>query len=330
MWLIAIPIIGLLILLSSFFAAAEMAFVSVDRIKVREESIKGKKTAILLEKLLERPDEVVSAVVVCNNLVNITAAILAGAIAIRLLGNIGVGIATAVMTSLIVIFGEVLPKAYGINNERFAFKVSRYLHIIRTIFYPVVKAFAVISDAFLKLMGKEKRGKLIVTEAEIKTMMALGVQNGTIKKDEKELVEEIFEFDETEAKEVYVPVKQMVGLQENDTIEELINKSVKTGHSRFPVYRGNKGDIRGIVLVKDALLKDKNMLVKEIMREIFKIPPKMKVDDVLREMQKRREHMAVVQSKQGEIIGLVTLEDLIEEIFGEISDEHDLVETHKF
>ncbi len=324
MWLMALPVIGLLIFLSSFFAAAEMAFVSIDRIKVREESVKGKKNAILLEKLLENPDEVVSAVVVCNNLVNITASILAGTIAIYLLGNIGVGIATAVMTSLIIIFGEVVPKAYGINNEQFAFRVSRYLHLIRTIFYPVVKAFVPISDAFLKILGKEKRGKLIVTEEEIKTMMDFGVHEGTIKKDEKKLVEEIFDFDETEAKEVYVPVKQMVGLQENDTAEELINKAVKTGHSRFPVYRENKEDIVGMVLVKDALLKDKNMPVKEIMREILKIPPKMKVDDVLREMQKRREHMAVIQSKEGKIIGLVTLEDLIEEIFGEIRDEHDI------
>ena len=324
MWLIALPVIALLILLSSFFAAAEMAFVSIDRIKVREESVKGKKNAILLEKLLESPDEVVSAVVVCNNLVNITASILAGTIATYLLGNIGLGIATAIMTSLIVIFGEVIPKAYGINNAQFAFKVSKYLHLIRTIFYPIVKAFTVISDAFLKIMGKEKRGKLIVTEEEIKTLMDLGVQNGTIKKDEQELVEEIFDFDETEAKEVYVPVKQILGLQENDTVEELINKSIKTGHSRFPIYMGNKEEIAGMVHVKDALLKDKNMPVKEIMREIIKIPPKMKVDDVLRKMQRMKMHMAVIQSKEGKIIGLVTMEDLIEEIFGEIQDEHDI------
>jgi CBS domain containing-hemolysin-like protein len=324
-WLIALPVIGLLILLSSFFAAAEMAFVSIDRITVREESVKGKRNAILLEKLLESPDEVVSAVVVCNNLVNITASILAGAIATDLLGNIGLGIATAVMTSLIVIFGEVIPKAYGINNAQFAFKVSNYLHLIRTIFYPIVKAFTVISDAFLKMLGKEKRGKLIVTEEEIKTLMDLGVQNGTIKKDEQELVEEIFEFDETEAKEVYVPVKQMVGLWENETVEELINKSIKTGHSRFPVYMGNKEEIVGMVHVKDALLKDKNMPVKEIMREIIKIPPKMKVDDVLRKMQRMKMHMAVIQSKEGKIVGLVTMEDLIEEIFGEIQDEHDII-----
>ncbi len=299
MWLIALPVIALLILLSSFFAAAEMAFVSVDRITVREESVKGKKNAILLEKLLESPDEVVSAVVVCNNLVNITASILAGAIATYLLGNIGLGIATAVMTSLIVIFGEVIPKAYGINNAQFAFKVSKHLRLIRTIFYPIVKAFTVISDAFLKMLGKEKRGKLIVTEEEIKTLMDLGVQNGTIKEDEQELVEEIFDFDETEAKEVYVPVKQMVGLQENNTVEELINKSIKTGHSRFPIYMGNKEEIAGMVHVKDALLKDKNMPVKEIMREIIRITPKMKVDDVLRENAKDEDAYGSNSIKRG-------------------------------
>jgi len=155
-------------------------------------------------------------------------------------------------------------------------------------------------------------------------MMDLGVQNGTIKKDEQELVEEIFDFDETEAKEVYVPVKEIVGLQENNTLEELINKSVKTGHSRFPVYKENKTDVVGMVHVKDAHLKDKNIPVKEIMREIIKIPPKMKVDDVLRKMQRMKMHMAVIKSKEGKIIGLVTMEDLIEVIFGEIRDEHDI------
>jgi putative hemolysin len=324
MWLIALPVIGLLIFLSSFFAAAEMAFVSIDRIRVREESVKGKRNAILLEKLLESPDEVVSAVVVCNNLVNITASILAGTTAMYLLGNIGVGIATAVMTSLIIIFGEVIPKAFGINNAQFAFNVAGYLQLIKTIFYPVVKAFAAISDAFLKILGKEKRGKLIVTEEEIKTLMDLGVKNGTIKKDEQKLVEEIFVFDETEAKEVYVPVEHIVGLQENNTLEELINKSIKTGHSRFPVYKENKADIVGMVHVKDALLKDENISVKEIMREIILIPAKMKVDDVLRKMQRMKMQMAVIQSKEGKIIGLVTMEDLIEKIFGEIRDEHDI------
>jgi putative hemolysin len=328
--LIAIPVIVLLIFLSSFFAAAEMAFVTVDKIKVKEESVKGRKNAILLEKLLEDPDEVVSAIVIGNNLANITASILAGALATSLVGNIGVGIATAVMTLLIVIFGEAVPKAYGIHNNKFAFLVSKPIYAIRGVFYPLVKAFSVVSDMFLHLLGKEQRKKTVVTEEQVKKLIALGVHEGTIQKDEQKLIEEIFDFDETKVAEVYVPLEKVVSVPENKSIEELLKISAETGFSRFPVYRDNKEDIVGIAHVKDALLRDVHTPVKEIMREIITISPKMKADDVLREMQRNKVHMAVLQSKEGKIIGLVTLEDLIEEIFGEISDEHDLVETHKF
>jgi putative hemolysin len=321
--LITILVIGLLIFLSSFFAAVEMAFVSIDRIKLREESVKGNKNALLLEKLLENPDEVVSAIVIGNNVVNITASILAGALATALFGNIGIGIATAIMTSLIVIFGEAVPKAYGLNNEQFALRAARYLDLIWKIFYPIVKAFSRISAALLKLLRKEESGRVVFTEEEIKTMMKLGVHDGTIERDEQKLVEEIFEFDETKVIEVYVPLERIVSLQENERIEDLVKKSVETGTSRFPIYGGDKADIVGLVHVKDALLKDKNLPVKAIMREILKVPSKMKADDALREMQKRKMHMAVIQTKEGRVIGLVTLEDLIEEVFGEIRDEHD-------
>ncbi|KAA0011663.1 hemolysin [Thermoplasmatales archaeon ex4484_30] len=326
MWIIAIIVICILIILSAFFAAAEMAFVSIDRIKVRQESTNGAKNAVLLEKLLERADEVVSAIVVCNNLVNIGASILAGALVTSWLGNVGagVGISTAVMTLLIVIFGETTPKSFGLNNEQFAFKVAGTLFIIWKVFSPVAKSFAVISNGILRLLGKERRKKAIVTEEEIKTMLDLGVEDGTIEQDEKELVEEIFDFDETKAMEIYVPIEEVVSLHEDDTVEKLVKKAVETGYSRFPVYRENRDDIVGMVHIKDALLKDKDTPIKEIMRNILKITPKMKIDDVLREMQKRKVHMAVIQSKDGKTRGLVTLEDLIEEIFGEIRDEHDI------
>jgi len=323
-WLIVLIVIVILILLSAFFASAEMAFVSADRIKIREEVLKGNKNAKLLEELLERGDEVVSAIVVGNNLVNITASILAGALATHIFGNAGVGVATAIMTLVIIIFGEATPKAYGRDNYKFAIKVAKYLAFIRRIFYPLASAFAAISEAFIRLLGKEKKKKEVVTEKEIKVMLDLGVEQGTIKKDEKELVEEVFDFDETKAIEVYVPREEMVCLQEGDKIENLIKKSVETGYSRFPVYRENLDDIVGMVHGKDALMKDKNTPIKEIMRDILKITPGMKIDDVLREMQKRKVHMAILQSKDGKTIGIVTLEDLIEEIFGEIKDEHDV------
>jgi len=322
-WIIIIVIIGVLILLSSFFAAAEMAFVSVNRIKVRKRAKSGEKNAIIFEKLLKKPGEVISSIVICNNLVNITASILAGVVAAFLFGNIGVGIATAVMTLLVVVFGEAIPKAYGIHNEKFAFRVAKSLNVLTIVFSPVSRGLSAISNVFLRILGKEVVKKALVTEEEIKIMLDLGVQDGTIKKDERQLVNEIFDFDETETKEVFIPIKNVYFLHENDNLRHLKKRSVETGHSRFPVYRKNKKDIVGVAHVKDALLKDEKIHVKEVMKNVLFVQQKMKADNVLRKMQRKKAHMAVVKSKNGKTIGIVTFEDLIEEVFGEISDEHD-------
>lgn len=322
-WIIIVVTICVLILLSAFFAAAEMAFVSVSRIKVRKRAKIGDKNAIILEKLIKKPGEVVSAIVICNNLVNITASILAGVVAAFLFGNIGVGIATAAMTLLVVVFGEAIPKAYGIHNEKFAFKVARSLNILTIVLSPVSRGLSALSNVFLRILGKEVGKKALVTEEEIKIMLDLGVQDGTIKKDEKHMVNEIFDFDDTETKEVFIPIKSVYFLHENDTLRHLKKRALETGHSRFPVYRKNKKDIVGIVHVKDALLKDEKIHVNEVMKSVLFVQQKRKADDVLRKMQKRKAHMAVVKSKNDKILGIITFEDLIEEIFGEISDEHD-------
>lgn len=324
MWILVVILIVILIFLSAFFASAEMAFVSSDKIEIEERASNGDRNAKILKKLLEKPDEVISAIVVGNNIVNITASILAGSLAIRVFGSAGVGVAMAIMTLLIIIFGEATPKSFGINNTAFAINIAKYLFAIRKIFYPIAKGFTYISNAIVSALGKKDGRKAIVTENEIKAMLDLGVKYGTIEKDEKELVEEVFDFDETRAIEVHVPRNEMVCIQEDATIDELIKKAVETGYSRFPVYRDNLDDIVGMVHVKDALMKDEKMKVKEIMRDILKINPGMKIDDVLREMQKRKVHMAIIQSKEGKTLGIVTMEDLIEELFGEIVDEHDV------
>jgi len=322
-WIILIIIIILLIFLSSFFSAAEMAFVSINRIKVRKKVKTGYKSAIILEKLLKKPGEVISAIVICNNLVNISSSILAGVVATFLLGNIGVGIATAIMTLLVVVFGESIPKAYGIHNEKFAFRVAISLNVLTIVFSPISRGLASLSNVFLKILGKEVDKKALVTEEEIKIMLDLGVQDGTIMKDEKHMVNEIFDFDNTETKEVFIPLNKVFFINENNTLRELKKRAVETGHSRFPVYKKNKKDISGIVHVKDALLKDEKFKVKDIMKSVFFVKQQMKADDVLRKMQKKKAHMAIVKATKGEIIGIVTLEDLIEEVFGEIIDEHD-------
>jgi len=313
-----------LILLSGFFSSSEMAFVSINRALILDKARKGDQRAKILGNLLKDPDSVISAVVIGNNLVNIFASILAGAMATMIFGSVGIGIATIIMTLLLLIFSEVTPKALGIKNEQLALKVARPLQTITKLFHPVVIFLKFISDGIIKIIGGKNNREERVTEDEIMAMMRLGEEEGTIEKDEREMMNEVFEFDETHAYEVYVPKENIEFIQEKDTIDELIKKSIKTGFSRFPVYRENLDDIVGMAHVKDTLgVADTFLPVKTIMRKVMKIDPHMKVDDVLREMKRQKIHLALLLNKNKQILGLVSMEDLVEEIFGEISDEHD-------
>ncbi len=325
--LIVLAII-LLIILSAFFSSAEMAFVSLNKARILNKSRKGDKNARILEKLLEKPEDVVGAILIGNNVVNILASILAGVLAVNIFGNVGIGIATAIMTLLIIVFGEAIPKTFGIYNEKFALKIAKALFILTKIFYPVAETFSAMSNVIVKALGKEK-SKMIVTEEEIKAMLDLGVKYGTIKKDEKELIEEVFVFDETKTIDVYVPRKKMICIEENENAGKVIDLSIETGHSRFPVYKGNINNIVGMVHVKDAIAAPKDVKVSEIKRDILKVSSKEKIDDVLRKMQKKAIHMAIIEEK-GRVLGLVTLEDLIEKLVGKIEDEHDKRKPFRF
>jgi CBS domain containing-hemolysin-like protein len=300
----------------------EMSFVSLNKILILQEIEKGGKKAKIIEKLYNNPNETVSSILLCNNLVNIAASILAGMIAINFFGDIGIGIATAMMTFFVVVFGEAIPKSYGINNQKFFIFSSKYLLILSKIFSPISHSLSFISNPIIRMLGKNVSDKSVFTEDEIKVMLKVGVKNGSIKKDEKRMVEDVFDFDETKAIEVYTPKNRILGINENNTLMSLKKLVVDTGHSRFPVF-DDKKDIIGVVHLKDALLKDKNLLVSSIMKSVLKISPNMKVDTVLRKMQKKKTHMAILESNENKILGLVTMEDLIEEIFGDIKDEHD-------
>ena len=322
--IISILVIICLVLLSAFFSSAEMAFISINRAVVKEKARDGDKHAIILDRLLQKPENVISAIVIGNNLVNILASIIAGTVATIFFGNIGIGIATVVMMLLVIIFGESTPKSFGIRNMRFALRVARPLAFVTKIFHPLVLLLTSISNGLIRLVGGKSRSRSIITEREIMAMMRLGEAEGTIERDEREMVKEVFKFDETHASEVYTPNENVVFLQENDTIADLIQKSIQTGFSRFPVYRNNLDDIIGMVHVKDTLaVTEKNVSVKSIMRPILKIDSSMKVDDVLRIMKAKKTHLALLQTADGKTRGLVSMEDLIEEIFGEIADEHE-------
>jgi CBS domain containing-hemolysin-like protein len=327
MFWIIIGIISIifLILISAFFSSSELALVSINRAVIREKARKGDKRAKILDHLLQNPNNVISAIVIGNNLVNVLASVLAGAIATQIFGNIGLGIATAVMTLLLLIFGEVTPKSVGLRNEKFALKMAKPLVIITKIFHPLAVALTSLSRHLMRCFFGKESISTSVTEEEIMAMMKLGEEEGTIQKDERELVNEVFEFDETRVEEVQIPKREIIYLDENDTVEDLIEKSIETGYSRFPVCKKSLDKVVGMVHVKDSLsIENKKTPVKKIMRKILKIRPGMKVDDVLREMKRTKIHLAIIQDKKGKTKGLVSMEDLIEEIFGEIADEHDL------
>jgi len=325
MWIIfGILIIIFLVSISAFFSSSEMAFISINRAVIADKARKGDKKAKILGELLKTPDNVISAIVIGNNLVNIFASILAGAVATEVFGNIGIGFATAAMFLLIIIFSEATPKAFGINNEKLALRVARPLSIITKLFHPLVVLLTYVSNGLISLIGGHKKRKAVVTEHEIMAMMRLGEEEGTIEKDEREMVNDVFEFDETRAHEIYTPKDKVEFIHEEDTVADLIQKSIKTGFSRFPAYRKDLDDIVGMVHVKDSLIiEDTSIPVKNITRPILKIDFRVKVDDVLRAMKHHKTHLALLKNKNGKTLGLISMEDLIEEIFGEISDEHD-------
>lgn len=324
-WIIfGLIVVLLLIILSAFFSSSEMAFISVNKAFIANKVMEGNKKAQILQNLLKDPANVISAIVIGNNLVNISASILAGAIISYYFGNIGIGIATVIMFFLLLVFGEAVPKAYGLQNEKFALRIARFLLFITKIFHPIVLLIIGLAKKFNKFFDKTERGHHI-TEQEIIAMMKLGEAEGTIQKDEREMVSEVFEFDDTIVHEILTPKSKIIFIHEDEPIKFLIEKSIKKGFSRFPVFRNDYDDIVGMVHIKDTLLvKDDNMPVKNIMRSILKVDSRMKADDVLREMKKNKTHLALLQDKEGKTVGLVSMEDLIEEIFGEITDEHDL------
>jgi putative hemolysin len=323
--IVSVVIIAVMIIISAFFSGSEMAFVSIDRALIIDKARKGDKRAKILEKLLKKPDDVISAIVIGNNIVNIFASILAGFVATKIFGSLGIGIATAIMFILVILFGESTPKAFGRKNVKWALRSARYVLIFTKIFYPAVVFVRYISNGLLRILGKSEKDKDFITEEKIMAMMRLGEEEGTIEKDERTMVNDVFDFDETIVDEVDKPKHRIEFIHQDDTIEKLIEKSIVTGYSRFPVFRKNYDDVVGMVHVKDTLiLKDKLTKVKKIMRDVLIVDPSMKADDVFRKMRYYKTHLAVLKDKSGKVIGLVSMEDLVEEIFGEISDEHDI------
>ena len=331
---VEIVTLSVLIGLSGFFSGLEVALVGVRKSKVVQLFNEGKKGSKALHKLKMNPSWMMSSVNLGNNLVNVGASALATSLAIRLFGDDGLGIAVGIMTFLILIFGEITPKTYcNANSTKIALRYAPVLLAFSYVFYPVVKFFEIITRGVVKMTGSSSTPPPI-TEEEIKGVIDQGLEEKALEKDEMELVHGALKFDDTVIRSVMTPRTKMFTLNSKMLLFEALPQINQMGHSRIPIYGDTSDDIVGFIHVRDVLKElerdNKMTSLEKIAREpVFASQEKM-VSGLLKEMKGRKTHMAIVVDEHGGVEGLVTLEDLLEEIVGEIEDETDLTRQAGF
>ncbi|HUT06456.1 MAG TPA: hemolysin family protein [Nitrosopumilaceae archaeon] len=325
---IEVAVLAVLIGLSAFFSGLEVALVGIRKSKVVQLLNEGKKGSKALYKLKTNPSWMMSSVNLGNNLVNVGSSALATSLAIRLFGNDGLGIAIGVMTFLILVFGEITPKTYcNANSTKIALRYSRVLLAFSYIFYPVVKFFEIITKGVVKITGSSNEPPPI-TEDEIRGVIDQGHAEKAIEKDEMDLVHGALKFDDTVVRSVMTPRTKMFTLNSKTILFEALHEINQNGYSRIPIYGVSQDDIVGIVHVRDVLKElekdNKTKSLEKISRKPVFVSQEKMVSALLKEMKGTKTHMAIVVDEHGGVEGLVTLEDLIEEIVGEIEDESDL------
>jgi CBS domain containing-hemolysin-like protein len=328
---IEIVALAILIGLSGFFSGLEVALVGIRKSKVLQLVREKAKGSGALHKLKSNPGRMMASVNLGNNLVNVASTVLATDVALKSFGNEGLAIAIGIMTFLILVFGEITPKTYcNANSTKIALRYSRVLLAFSYALYPVVKFFEIITKALVKLTGSSYVPPPI-TEEEIKGVIDQGLEDKAIEKHERELVHGALNFDEVIIRAVMTPRPKMFTLNSKMMLFEALPLINQSGFSRIPLYDDKKEEIIGILHVRDILKqleKDQKMItLQQIARKPIFVSQEKKVSDLLREMQGRQTHMAIVLDEFGGIEGCVTLEDLVEEIVGEIRDETDVEKT---
>jgi len=283
-------------------------------------------------RLLDDPQRTLISILIGNMFVNISASSLATYLAIKLIGNIGIGIASGTMIFIILVFGEIVPKSLAVANaEVISKRVARPIEIISTGLFPLIKFFKVIISAIYFFIGKKSlKEKKEITEKDLITLIDAGKDEGVIEEEEKEMIRNIFEFSDTMVKEVMIPRVDMACISSDTKLDSILKLIKKMGHSRIPVYEETVDNIIGILYAKDLLgiyrqwytSKEKCDL-KRIIREPYFVPENKKIDELLDIFQKDRIQIAIAIDEYGGTAGLITMEDVVEEVVGEIIDEYD-------
>ncbi len=331
---IQLVVLAVLLALSAFFSSAETALTTISAVKVRamvEENPTGR--VLTLQKILDNKSKLISAVLIGNNIVNISASSLMTSLVIRLWGNAAVGIGTGILTLFVLIFGEIVPKTWAMcNNEKLSLAYAKVIYFLMTVLTPVIFIVDKISGFFLKLMHIDPSSRSAMTETELKTYVDVSHEDGVIEQEEKKLIYNVFEFGDSVAKDVMIPRISMTTVDVSATYDELLAIFSESMYTRIPVYENEIDNIIGFVNVKDFLLvKDKNTFqIRDIMREGYYTYEYKGTADLLLEMRRITSNVALVLNEYGATVGMITIEDLLEEIVGEIRDEYDEDEAELF
>ena len=322
-----ILILAGLLLLAGFFSAAEVALISLSKFKVRQMVLEKRFGSHFINRLKEEPQRMLSTILIGNNVLNVGASALFTSMMIARFENYALGITTGVMTFLILVFGEITPKSIAVrNNEKISQFVAAPVWYMSLVLAPLLTLLDTFLNWFINLLGIKSRKKTI-TEEEIISAVKIAEEEGSIESIERNLINRIFRFSDVNVGEILTPSKKVVSVSSKSTVKDALKVAIKSNFSRIPVYQKNRHNVVGLVYFKELVLHfERNkgwMRIDRIMKKPYFVPDSKKISDLLRRFQKRKEHMAVVVNDQGSLQGVVTLEDILEEIVGEIMDEKD-------
>lgn len=322
-------IIIVLIFLSGFFSSAETAFSTLNRVRMRNLEEEGSKKAAKVNKILESYSKMLSAILIGNNIVNLTASSLTTAFVIGVCGNAYIGIGTGILTIVVLLGGEIIPKTWAnLNSEKLALAYSSVIYALMKVMTPVIFIVDLLSNGILKLLHVDPNKKMdTITESELKTYVDVSHEDGQIESDEREMIYNIFEFSDTCVKDIMIPRTNMVTVNADESINDLIKVFHESMYTRIPVYQEDKDSMIGFVNIKDLFIArisgQKNITLKSLLREAYYTYEYKKNADLLLEMREKSMNVAFVLNEYGSTVGMVTLEDLLEELVGEIRDEYD-------
>jgi putative hemolysin len=321
-------ILVFLLLCSAFFSACEVAYFSLNSLQLNEMLEKKGRLGRLVNSLLEKPRELLITIYIGNEFVNIAISVVITSVAISLFGNIGVGIAIGLSTFLLLIFGDILPKSISIKFAQSYTLFSAYpLMGFAKLVQPAQKVFTVWTEKIIGLMGILPHGikESPITDEEFRAMVQVGEGEGVIDSDERELIQNVIEFGETTVEEIMTPKIDMFTVNIEDSLDDILPRIIENFYSRVPVYDAEEDEILGVLFTKDLTrlkhLPREKVNLKSILHPAVSVPQSKKIKEMLEEFRKLKRHMAIVLDEYGSVCGLVTLEDIIEELVGEIDSE---------